>query len=200
MRAADFWSEALELDDYMDQLTLNQELFRSNLESVRLKPAEMAAFAGATLRILVLTEDFCGDSAQLIPVAGRLARELENVEIRILHRDQHLELADGYRRKDGYQAIPVFIMLDADGGERGSLIERPERATQAMTTETRRFAAANAELDGIRRNYQSMPETTRKSVSENIYRWRVDQQETWTRWFLEDMAQILLAHAPQRAS
>jgi hypothetical protein len=160
-------------------------------------PEERAAFAGEPLRILVLTEDFCGDSAQLIPVAGRLARELDNVDVRVLHRDQHLELADGYRRKDGYQAIPVFILHSPDGEEIGSLIERPERATQAMAAETARFAAEHDQLEGVRRSYQSMPEATRKAVSENIRQWRASQQDTWTRWFLDDLAQLLPANRSQ---
>jgi hypothetical protein len=193
MNPNDYWESALALADYVDQMTLNQEWFRSNLEATELLPEERAAFVGGPLRILVLTEDFCGDSAQLIPVAGRLARELDNVEVRVLHRDQHLELADGYRRKDGYQAIPVFIVLDETGDELGSLIERPERSTQAMAAETARFAAEHADLEGVRRSYQNMPDATRKAVSENIRRWRAGQQELWTRWFLDDLAQLLPA-------
>jgi hypothetical protein len=197
MNPSDYWESALALDEYVDQMTLNQDWFRSNLEATRLLPEERAAFAGEPLRILVLTEDFCGDSAQLIPVAGRLARELDNVDVRVLHRDQHLELADGYRRKDGYQAIPVFILHSPDGEEIGSLIERPERATQAMAAETARFAAEHDQLEGVRRSYQSMPEATRKAVSENIRQWRASQQDTWTRWFLDDLAQLLPANRSQ---
>lgn len=199
MALNDYWDTAIELDDYMDQMTLNQAWFRSNLEVAELLPEERAAFDGAPLRVLVLTEDFCGDSAQLIPVVGRLARELDNVEVRILHRDQHLELADGYRRKDGYQAIPVFILLNAAGEQVGSLIERPERATQAMATETARFAAENAQLEGVRRSYQSMPDATRKAVSENIREWRAGQQDIWARWFLDDLARQLSAVASKVA-
>lgn len=193
MQAADYWAQALEFDDYLAQMTLNQELFRANYERTALTEDERAAFAGAPLRFLVLTEDFCGDSAQFIPVIGRLAHSLDNVEIRILHRDQHRELADNYRRKDGYQAIPVFVLLDAAGDELGFLIERPERSNNAMIAETTRFAAENAHLEGIRRTYQNMPEATRKAVSDNMRSWRARQQEQWTRWLLDDLSQIVAA-------
>lgn len=191
MRATDYWAQALEFDDYVAQMTLNQELFRENYERTELSSSERASFEGESLRFLVLTEDFCGDSAQFIPVVGRLAQSLDNVEIRILHRDQHRELADGYRRKDGYQAIPVFILLDAAGDELGFLIERPERSNARMIAETTRFATENAQLEGIRRTYQNMPEATRKAVGDNMRAWRTAQQEQWTRWLLEDLAQIL---------
>jgi hypothetical protein len=38
-----------------------------------------------------------------------------------------------------------------------------------------------------------MPDATRKAVSENIRRWRAGQQELWTRWYLDDLAQLLPA-------
>ena len=59
--------------------------------------------------------------------------------------------AAGYVRKDGYQAIPVLIVLDGAGEELGHLVERPARVNEELSAETRRFARENAHLDGVSR-------------------------------------------------
>lgn len=191
MRAADFWDVALDLETYVDGMTLNQDNFRENLQRSKLSDDELERFRGQQLRFLVLTEDFCGDSLQFIPPVGALARGLDNVDIRVLHRDQYKELADNYRRKDGYQAIPVFIILNDAGDEIGYLVERPERVSEQMTAETRRFAAEHADLPGIKRAYVNMPEETRAAVKAHNTSWRASKQDDWTRILLEGLAEIV---------
>ena len=191
MRAADFWNDAMDLSTYIDRMTLNQAAFRENLQSATLTDDEIERFREQDLRFLVLTEDFCGDSSQFIPPVGKLAELLPNVEILILLRDQHKDLAGDYRRKDGYQAIPVFIILDGSGDEIGYLVERPEQVSDEMAAETRRFADENAHLPGIRRAYQNMPEETRAAVKAHNSSWRASKQDEWTRILMRDLAEIV---------
>src|SRR5688572_26515268 len=117
MRAADFWDQALDVDAYLDQMTQRREQYDSGIAAAIIPVSVRAAFSGAPLRFLVLTEDYCGDSAQFVPPVVRLSQELDSVEVRFLLRNQHRDLAAGYLRKDGYQPIPVLILLDQDGSE-----------------------------------------------------------------------------------
>jgi hypothetical protein len=64
---------------------------------------------------LVLTEGWCGDAAQSLPVIAALARENEKVDLRILLRDQHPELMDAFLT-NGSRSIPKLIMVDAEEG------------------------------------------------------------------------------------
>jgi hypothetical protein len=187
-------------EEYIEQMTLNQELFAGRVEDTVISDAEREAFAGegGELFLLAITEDFCGDSAQFLPPLIRLAREVEGVEVRFLLRDGHRELAEHYRRRDGYQAIPVIIALDADGNERGFLIERPQRVYDAMAQETIRFARENPELDGVNRSYDRMPDKTKQAVRQNIEAFRGARQREWTRWLFEDLARLV--SAPSAAS
>lgn len=191
MRAADYWERAMEVPAYVGRMTQNRELFARRIEETTIDAETRATFGGQPLRFLVLTEDFCGDSAQFIPPVARLARELDNVDVRILLRSDAQELADDYRRKDGYQAIPVFIALDPDGDEIGFLIERPQRVYDALAAETRRFAQDNPQLEGINRTYDRMPDETRQAVRANADRYRDGQQEIWTRWLFEELAALV---------
>jgi hypothetical protein len=191
MRAADYWDKALTPESYMEQMTLNQELFSERVIGTDLSCVDLGAFGGEPLRVLAITEDFCGDSAQFIPPVIALARSLDNVDVRILRRPDVRELAEMYRRRDGYQAIPVLILIDAADNELGFLIERPQRVYAELAAETRRFAAAHAELEGVNRTYDRMPDETRQRVKENAERFRASQQVAWSTWLFEDLAEIL---------
>lgn len=200
MRAADVWDRAMTFDEYVAQMTQNRERYQENFEATEITQQDRERFGGQPLRFLVLTEDFCGDSAQFVPPLGKLAHELDNVDIRVLLRDQHHELAENYRRADGYQAIPVIIMLDEDGNELGYLVERPNRVNEQMAAETRRFAQENSHLDGIRRNYDRMPEETRQIVKQHNLTWRWTQQAEWTRILFEDLGEMLDQARVKRAA
>jgi hypothetical protein len=190
IKPAGRWDQAMGYDDYIEQMTVRQDEYRRNFDSAPITAADRSRFGGAELRVLVLTEDWCGDSAQLVPPVARLARELGNVEIRILLRNEHEDLADVYRDATGRQPIPVFILMDARGAELGALLERPRAVTARMAEETRRFAQANDHLDGIRRAYANMPPETRQAVSANISAWRARHQDEFARILLDDLALI----------
>ncbi|MBX6343205.1 MAG: thioredoxin family protein, partial [Thermomicrobiaceae bacterium] len=147
---------------------------------------------------LVITEDWCSDSAQFVPVVARLAREVPGVELRVLRRDEHHDLAERYPRKDGYHAIPIFILFDGEMRELGSLVERPTRAAEEIAAETRKFQREHPELPGINRTLAKQPEETRAAVKAHIREWRQGQQERWTRFLLDELAAIVEAGRARR--
>ncbi|MFQ5570255.1 MAG: thioredoxin family protein [Rhodothermales bacterium] len=67
-------------------------------------------------RWLVLTEDWCGDSAQTIPYVAEMAALNPNIELRVLERDQNLDVMDRYLT-DGKRSIPILLALDQHGKE-----------------------------------------------------------------------------------
>jgi len=62
---------------------------------------------------LVLTEGWCGDAAQNVPVLNKMAETSDNIEIRFILRDENLDIMDQYLT-DGGRSIPKLICLDAD--------------------------------------------------------------------------------------
>ena len=61
---------------------------------------------------LVITEGWCGDAAQNIPLIEKIAAENERIETRYVLRDENLELMDRYLT-DNARSIPKLICLDA---------------------------------------------------------------------------------------
>ncbi|HXG84432.1 MAG TPA: thioredoxin family protein [Pyrinomonadaceae bacterium] len=62
---------------------------------------------------LILTEGWCGDAAQNIPIIEKIAAENSNIETRYVLRDENLELMDEHLTNGG-RAIPKLICLNAE--------------------------------------------------------------------------------------
>ncbi len=82
---------------------------------------------------MVLTEPWCGDSAFLLPVIAEAAALSENVTLRILLRDDNLDIMDQYLT-DGSRSIPKLVAFSEDGDERFTWGPRPEEARQLFAT------------------------------------------------------------------
>ena len=188
---ADRWAAAMPIEAYVAQLLRKHRgRFARNPERTVVPHDLRARFLGRPLRVLVLTDPWCEDSAQLLPMVWRLAQEVEGVELRVLRASEHRDLADRYPTPRGHPAIPVFVVLGEDLRELGALVERPARATAEMATETRRFQQEHADLAGVRRTVERMPEETRAVLERHLDSWREGQHDRWTRYLLEDLAAI----------
>ncbi len=62
---------------------------------------------------LLITETWCGDAANSVPVIAKLAELNSNIELRIVLRDQNLDLMDQFLTKGG-RSIPKLIALDSE--------------------------------------------------------------------------------------
>jgi len=77
---------------------------------------------------LILTEGWCGDAAQNIPIIEKIAAENPNIETRYILRDENLELMDKYLTNNA-RSIPKLICLDAETlREIGTWGPRPQAA------------------------------------------------------------------------
>lgn len=88
---------------------------------------------------MVLTEPWCGDSAFLLPVIAEAATLTEKVTLRILPRDDNLDIMDQYLT-GGSRSIPKLVGFSEDGDELFTWGPRPEGARQ-------KFAALQEQYD-----------------------------------------------------
>jgi hypothetical protein len=61
---------------------------------------------------LVITEGWCGDAAQTIPVISKIASLSEKVTLKIILRDDNSEIMDQYLT-NGTRSIPIVLGLDS---------------------------------------------------------------------------------------
>lgn len=81
-------------------------------------------------KMLIISEGWCGDAAQIIPFAAQLALNNE-MELRIIYRDQNIELMDEYLTNGG-MAIPVIIAVDHEFNYINHFAPRPKEAQNLM--------------------------------------------------------------------
>ena len=62
---------------------------------------------------LVITEGWCGDAAQIIPVLNKMAEENKNIDLKLILRDENLEVMDSFLT-NGSRSIPILIILDSE--------------------------------------------------------------------------------------
>ena len=65
---------------------------------------------------LVITESWCGDAAQVIPLIKKAADLNPNIDLRLIIRDEYPELMDAFLY-NGTRSIPILIVIDRRSGE-----------------------------------------------------------------------------------
>lgn len=86
---------------------------------------------------LVLTEGWCGDAAQVLPVLATFEDAAPNIHMRMIMRDENLDIMDEFLT-NGTRGIPKLIRLNADFTEvLGSWGPRPADM-QAIVDEWKR--------------------------------------------------------------
>lgn len=80
---------------------------------------------------VTLTEPWCGDAAQCVPVIEKLALSAGNIQTLYLLRDEHPEVMDAYLTNGG-RSIPKLICLDKSGKEIFTWGPRPEVIQEVM--------------------------------------------------------------------
>ena len=65
---------------------------------------------------LVITESWCGDAAHILPAINKVASLNDNINMRVVFRDENLELINNFLTNGG-QSIPKLIMIDDTTGE-----------------------------------------------------------------------------------
>jgi thiol-disulfide isomerase/thioredoxin len=65
---------------------------------------------------LVITESWCGDAAHVVPALNKIADLNENIDFKVVLRDENPELMDRFLT-NGNKAIPKVIMIDDETGD-----------------------------------------------------------------------------------
>ena len=81
---------------------------------------------------LVITESWCGDAAHVIPVLNKIAELSDNIDLKLVFRDENDDLMDHFLTNGG-RAIAKLIMIDKYSTEvLGTFGPRPSEATKLV--------------------------------------------------------------------
>jgi len=81
---------------------------------------------------LVITEAWCGDSAQVIPVLNKITEQTSSIDLKLVYRDEQPELMDAFLTNGG-RSIPKLIAIDKNNKVLFTWGPRPSEATKMAT-------------------------------------------------------------------
>jgi hypothetical protein len=120
------WDGAHAFDAFVASSSAHKALWEGIYRISRLPEWAVKAVApGASRRLLVIAEDWCGDASNTIPILAKFAAAVPGIELRIIQRDRHPEMMERYLT-NGSRSIPIVIVLDAAFNELGHWGPRPD--------------------------------------------------------------------------
>jgi hypothetical protein len=128
------FNKAMSVAEFYEILSENKKLH--DLHYKRADVEEALTRLGTRLphlKIIVLTETWCGDSLAIVPVLLMLLEGIDNVEVRFLLRDENPDLMDLYLT-NGSRSIPKIIFLDKDYHPLGHWGPRPKVVQEIFET------------------------------------------------------------------
>ena len=111
-----------------------------------LMPSDMlliAAERSTRKNWLIITEAWCGDAGNIIPLIVNLAKAIDFVELKFILRDQHPDIMDLFLTNGG-RSIPVFVAMDENMNYVTHWGPRPKPA-QDMVMDNKRNPRENYE-------------------------------------------------------
>ena len=101
---------------------------------------------------LVITEGWCGDASQIVPVLHAMAEVNPKIQLKLVLRDENLELMDQYLTGGTSRSIPKLIVIDTESmQEQFNWGPRPtvlQELYMKMRAEGMEYGAISQELHG----------------------------------------------------
>lgn len=121
--------------EFMLSLTkLNRQRMKRIDNTLEFTPEQLAPFKQITKGQLwlVISEAWCADGAQIVPVLAKIAQSNPLIDLKIVLRDENPNLMNQYLTNGG-KAIPILIIADAQSLEVLHVWgPRPKVATQMV--------------------------------------------------------------------
>ncbi len=131
---------------------------------------------------LVITEGWCGDAAQNIPVIEKIAAQSAFVETRYVLRDENLALMDAYLTNNA-RSIPKLIALDAETFEElGTWGPRPQASMDLFNEMRERGLEKPLIMENLQRWYIADKNQAIQAEFESLFdEWSKAKQSAATR-------------------
>ncbi len=132
----DRFKAGLTFADLLARPKENSELWHAVYKRAQVtsEAAQRAAQLHENWHLLVINEDWCGDSVNILPYVARLEEASAHIEMRIIGRDANRDLMDMHLTGKS-RSIPVVIVYDDDFSEKGWWGPRPGPLQKWVLTE-----------------------------------------------------------------
>ena len=170
MTLNNWFDKGITTEEYINSLEKHAEGF-TNIRSNFTLPSDEEFFQALKekdLRVILLAEPWCGHCMLNIPVLFHLA-EKTDMPVRILPRDENLELMDQYLTNGKSRTIPIFIFIDRDGNEVAKWGPIAESTKQFV--DKYKVNLPDKDAEDYNEKLSEMRETTGKAFREDSNLW-----------------------------
>ncbi len=123
-------------DQYVSLMKANKDQMIQFTDEVTIPDDDIAWWKSqGKINVVILTFDGCGDALYNIPIMAKIGKLAPNVDVRVIQRDENLDLMNKYLNQGQFQSVPTFIFLDESLNEIGNLKERASDMTKIMEAE-----------------------------------------------------------------
>ncbi len=130
----------------IDFTKLNYNRMRRLDKTIKLLDNDIKTFNNFSKQTwLVITESWCGDAAQTLPILHKIAESSSKIDLKIVFRDENNELMNTFLT-NGAQAIPKLIILDKNNNVLNTWGPRSFDATQLVLNYKKEFGKIDAEF------------------------------------------------------
>jgi len=179
------FASAMTYQQYIDQIGQNKDEFTSNYagtavpQELKQRLQALVAKPNGPKKVLVLGEDWCPDVFRGMPVVARIA-EAAGMEMKVMPRDQNLDVMNNYLNKGEFQSIPTLLFYTKDMELILAWHERPQKANDEMPEMRKLYEGRSRE--------EAMPDIKKFRAGPTWAGWRQATIEEITRLLEEKVA------------
>jgi hypothetical protein len=183
------FAEGMTMAQFVEGMSKNKELFQERYDTFHLDDivADELRDMALPLKVLVLLEDWCGDVLRYIPTFARMAEAAGTWDVKLFCRDEHLDLADMWRKHGAFRSIPVIVFFDEQLDELACFVEKPAAVYNDDNQGREAFATKHPGLEDSHLPAGEMSPTTYNLYVEFIREYRAQNLARWQQMFVDEI-------------
>lgn len=186
------FEQGLTYEQWKAQMTRNRERHDANETGLPLGEADLAPFKSLPkpVNVLMLAEDWCGDVIANTPIVGRIASEVDTLNLRVFLRDQNEDLMNQFLKEGKYKSIPAVVFFDDEFNELGRWIERPDSVTKLRAEKQAAIHRDNPEFGALGDPPDKLSEDARIRLTQAIAQMREETKPFADREVVRELGEI----------
>ncbi|MDO5607863.1 MAG: thioredoxin family protein [Capnocytophaga sp.] len=126
-------SGPVQSDELIAYTAINEKRMNRLDKIIKIQEDKAEFFANYKKKVtfLVITESWCGDAAQIVPVINKISQLSPIINTKIVFRDENEALMNLYLTNGG-KAIPIVVILDGENNVITHWGSRPSTATRMV--------------------------------------------------------------------
>jgi len=193
-RRARAFAEGQSWTQFLDSMKVNRPTIEANFAAYRLSEADRQALDALpeVTDVLVLAHDWCGDVVANLPLLARIEAETGKLRLHIVPKDpDNLDIGQLYPHADGDVHIPLYVFFDAEGNEKGHVIERTQPLTDLMGRWILKFWSENPRMEGRGQDFSTLEPHVRKALLERLTTERQKVRDLEKQTIVAELVRIL---------